>query len=272
MTHAYLITSHKTEIRTGADMGHKLSRKIDGIGNLETITPTCSCGWSGQGIFSYEDNLERRLAQQERQHRKQNPILIEKLDHPLPFGDMEIDDSARNAVNAIRMFHEGRSTIEIAEHLQVSEAYIPQLLRKGKWLAMDGNWWCATLPWRCSSALYNAGYRNTADITRDLLNGTIYVKTHNPFVSSVPRLGKDSLTRLCQKFGIATSDVLGFVSREGKAVRDFGNGAHLDNVLVTLVGSGLLGPAKRVLKFVSLLGPADRARIFTEIRSQEAAD
>jgi len=151
---------------------------------------------------------------------------------------------------------------------QVSESYVDLLVKQGRWFAIEGNGWCATLPTRCASALYAAGYRDLEEIKRDLLDGTIFVKSHSPFVSSVPRLGKESFSELCQSLGIPTKQLPGFLSREEKAVSEFQNGASLETVLATIVGPGLMGPAKRIVKFISMLDPADRARVYAEYISE----
>lgn len=247
---------------------HKLARKVEGTGNLEAVTPTCSCGWSGSTFPTYVDDLLRKVKKQERKHLRDNVSYVEVPARLAKIHEKGVDGSALKAVTAARMFYEGRPKNVIAEQLHVSETYVDTLVKQGRWFAIEGNGWCATLPTRCASVLYAAGYRNLEDIKRDLLDGTIFVKSHSPFVSSVPRLGKESFNGLCQSLGILTKQLPGFLSREQNAAREFQNGASLENALATIVGPGLMGPAKRIVKFISMLEPADRARVYAEFSSE----
>lgn len=49
-------------------MAHELNRKVEGVGNMQTITPTCSCGWEGYAVAAYDDDQYFRIQRQEQVH------------------------------------------------------------------------------------------------------------------------------------------------------------------------------------------------------------
>lgn len=51
-------------------MTFKLERIHKVEGNIESITPTCSCGWEGNKEYSYDDYAYTQLRDQENRHLK----------------------------------------------------------------------------------------------------------------------------------------------------------------------------------------------------------
>lgn len=37
-------------------MEHRIAHKTEGVGNMQTVTPACSCGWVGSGVEAYNDD------------------------------------------------------------------------------------------------------------------------------------------------------------------------------------------------------------------------
>lgn len=49
-------------------MEHVLTKKVEGTGNMESITPTCSCGWIGHPEYAYNDDQYTNVLRQEKYH------------------------------------------------------------------------------------------------------------------------------------------------------------------------------------------------------------
>jgi hypothetical protein len=50
---------------------HVLMRRRDGRGEMEKITPTCSCGWNGKPHEAWEDLQMTMVQEQEAEHLRQ---------------------------------------------------------------------------------------------------------------------------------------------------------------------------------------------------------
>lgn len=65
--HLWYTFLHKPSMK-GSQMEHKFTRKKEGEGNMASLTPTCSCGWSGCPEYAYDDNQYQALHLQEKWH------------------------------------------------------------------------------------------------------------------------------------------------------------------------------------------------------------
>lgn len=49
-------------------MKHELKREYTGSNEMRTITPTCSCGWHGDGVPAWNDFQHTAVKNQEADH------------------------------------------------------------------------------------------------------------------------------------------------------------------------------------------------------------
>lgn len=52
------------------EVSHQLGQEVDGEGNMQAITPVCSCGWRGFGVAAYNDDQLARVKRQELGHMR----------------------------------------------------------------------------------------------------------------------------------------------------------------------------------------------------------
>lgn len=52
-------------------MNHEMDSTTDGNGNMGSMTPTCSCGWSGSPEYNYQDD-QYSCARRQWEHHKRD--------------------------------------------------------------------------------------------------------------------------------------------------------------------------------------------------------
>lgn len=75
------ITKHEIE------MDHKLAQKAEGVGNMASITPTCSCGWVGSPEFAYNDDQLFQVRKQGERHLREVATVTVGQPAPILAGD-----------------------------------------------------------------------------------------------------------------------------------------------------------------------------------------